>query len=199
MAGKNWQAGSKDIIAAQVLLCVATAASCCPAAASDAFAPASYIRSLDPNVLWEVLIGGVVVCAFLVAVSLWIHSALRSVKRSHALRNAFISSALNNLNQGVVMTDSGNRIVFVNERYLEIYGLSRADLPPDMNGRQLAELRRARGILNVEVEDFYIEAARPEGLTTELSDGRSILVRYFKLPNGGSIATHLDCTEQRKL
>jgi len=200
MAGKNWQAGSKDIIPARVLLCMAAAVSCSPAmAAPDSFAPASYVGSLDPNVLWEVLIGGVVVCAFLVAISLWIHSALRSVKRSHARRNAFISSALNNLNQGVVMTDSRNRIVFINERYLEIYGLSRADLPPGMNGRQLAELRRVRGVLDVEVEDFYTEAARPEGLTTELPDGRSILVRYFKLPNGGSIATHLDCTEQRKL
>ena len=44
-------------------------------------------------------------------------------------------------------------------------------------------------------------AARPtpDGLVTELPDGRSILVKYFTLPNGGSIATHLDCTEQRKL
>src|SRR6476659_6269290 len=174
MAGKNWQAGSKDIIPARVLLCMAAAVSCSPAmAAPDSFAPASYVGSLDPNVLWEVLIGGVVVCAFLAAISLWIDSELRSVKRSHARRNAFISSALNNLNQGVVMTDSRNRIVFINERYLEIYGLSRADLPPGMNGRQLAELRRVRGVLDVEVEDFYTEAARPEGLTTELPDGRS--------------------------
>src|SRR6185312_16411716 len=201
MAGKNWQAGSKDIFPARVLLSAAAmAASCGPAtAAPAAFAPASYIGSLDPNVLWEVLIGGVVVCAFLVAVSLWIHSALRSVKRSQVRRNAFVSSALNNLNQGVVMTDSRSRIVFVNERYLEIYGLSRSDLLPNMNGPRLLELRRARGALNLEDEDFYAEAARPEGLITELPDGRSILVRYFKLPKGGSIATHLDCTEQRKL
>ena len=102
-------------------------------------------RSLDPNVLWEVLIGGIVVCAFLASLALWIHSALRRVKRSQVRRNAFVSSALNNLNQGVVMTDRGHRIVFVNERYLEIYGLSRAEFPPDMTGPQLLDLRRARG------------------------------------------------------
>ena len=39
----------------------------------------------------------------------------------------------------------------------------------------------------------------PRGWSCELPDGRSILVKYFALPNGGSIATHLDCTEQRKL
>src|SRR5256714_655677 len=42
-------------------------------------------------------------------------------------------------------------------------------------------------------------AATPEGLVTELADDRSVLVKYFRLPNGGSVATHEDCTEQRKL
>ena len=55
---------------------------------SDAFAPSSYVGSLDPNVLWEVLIGGIVVCAFLAAVALWIHLTLRRFKRSQARRNA---------------------------------------------------------------------------------------------------------------
>ena len=39
----------------------------------------------------------------------------------------------------------------------------------------------------------------PDGLVTELPNGRSVLVKYFALPNGGSVATHEDCTEQRKL
>ena len=42
-------------------------------------------------------------------------------------------------------------------------------------------------------------ASTPEGLITELPGGRSILVKYFALPNGGSVATHEDCSEQRKL
>jgi diguanylate cyclase (GGDEF)-like protein/PAS domain S-box-containing protein len=201
MAGKNWQAGSKDLIPACALLCAAAfALSCAPAwAVSDGFTPASYIGPLDPGVLWEMLIGAMVVCSFLGAVALWIHSAMRRFKRSQARRNAFVNSALNNLNHGVVMTDRGHRIVFVNDRYLEIYGLSRADLSPDMDGPQLLELRRARGVLDVGVEDFYAQAGRSEGLITELSNGKSIQVRYFPLPNGGSIATHEDCTEQRKL
>ncbi|MFN5277038.1 EAL domain-containing protein, partial [Bradyrhizobium sp.] len=48
-------------------------------------------------------------------------------------------------------------------------------------------------------EDFFARAATPEGMVTELPGGRSVLVRYFPLPNGGSVATHLDCTDQRKL
>src|SRR5215475_6143533 len=107
MAGKNWQAGSKDMIPARGLLCVVAlaASSGCALAASDGFAPASYVATLDPNVLWEALIGGIIVCTFLASLALGIHSTLRRVKRSQMRRNAFISSALNNLHQGVVMTD----------------------------------------------------------------------------------------------
>jgi diguanylate cyclase (GGDEF)-like protein/PAS domain S-box-containing protein len=60
-------------------------------------------------------------------------------------------------------------------------------------------MRRKRGILDLSIEDFYENAGTPEGLVTELPGGRSILVKYFTLPNGGSVATHEDCSEQRKL
>ena len=73
MAGKNWQAGSKDVIPARALLCAAAIAfASAPAraasggvasgrAASDGFAPVSYVASLDPNVLWEALIAAIVI------------------------------------------------------------------------------------------------------------------------------------------
>ena len=112
MAGKNWQAGSKDLIPARALLCLAAIAlPCAPArAVSGSFAPASYVGALDPSSLWEVLIGGIVVCAFLAAVALSVYSALRRFKRSQARGTAYISSALNSLSHGVVMTDPKNRI-----------------------------------------------------------------------------------------
>jgi diguanylate cyclase (GGDEF)-like protein/PAS domain S-box-containing protein len=201
MAGSNWQAGSKDLIPARAVMClVAVVLSCAPAwAMSERFAPASYVGAIDPNVLWEVLIGGIVVCAFLVAVALWIHSALRQVKRSQVRRTAYISSALNSLSHGVVMTDPKNRIVYCNDRYLQIYDLQRSDVPPGMTGAQLLELRVKRGTLDCTVEEFYARGGTPEGFITELPNGRSVLVRYFPLPNGGSVATHEDSTEQRKL
>ena len=92
-----------------------------------------------------------------------------------------------------------NAIVFCNDRYLSIYGLTRSDIPRNMTGPQLLEMRRKRGVLDVDVEEFYELANRPEGLVTELPDGHSVLVKYFTLPNGGSVATHEDCSEQREL
>ncbi|AUC94920.1 diguanylate cyclase [Bradyrhizobium sp. SK17] len=201
MAGRKWQAGGKNSIPARVVVCLVAAVApvATARAASNAFAPSSYLGDLDPGVVWELLIGSVVVASFLGAIGLWILSALRKARRAQLRRNAFVSSALNHLNQGVVMTDVRERIVFCNDRYLEIYGLSRADIRRNMTGTELLELRRDRGVLDVSAEDFFARAAAPDGLVTELPGGRSVLVRYFPLPNGGSVATHLDCTDQRKL
>src|SRR5262249_43934719 len=131
--------------------------------------------------------------------ALWVHSALRRVKRSQMRRTAYISSALNSLSHGVVMTDPKNRVVYCNDRYLEIYGLQRSDVPPGMTGADLLALRRERGTLDCSVGEFYGRGRSPEGFITELPNGRSILVRFFSLPNGGSIATHEDSTGQRNL
>ncbi|MGA7804962.1 sensor domain-containing protein, partial [Bradyrhizobium sp.] len=201
MAGKIWQAGGKNSIPARAAAClVAVLAPCPPALAlSGHVVPATYLGLLEPNVLWEALIGGIVICAFCASIVLWIQSALRNVKHSQMRKNAFVSSALNNLSHGVVMTDPQRRIVFCNDRYLKLYGLSRSDIAKNMTGPELLALRRRRGLVDVSTEDFYANAAKPEGLITELPNGKSVLVRYFPLPNGGSIATHEDFSEQRLL
>lgn len=201
MAEKNWQAGSTIVIAVQAVVCLGTAITPARAfASSEQFAPAAYLGGLDPSLVWEALIGGVVVCSLLAAIALWIHSALRRAKRSQLRRNAFVSSAMNNLNQGVMMTDAQRRIIFCNDRYLEIYGLSRSDLWADMNGYDILDLRRKRGVVGgVSNDEFYEKAASPNGLITELPDGRAILVKHFVLPNGGTVTTHLDVSEQRRL
>src|SRR5712671_333758 len=201
MTGKTWRAGGKILIPAQAIACVVATVAPFGAAwgLSNNFAPTSDVGSADPTMVWEMLIAGVVLCSFLAAVALWVHSALRKVRRLQLRRNAFVSSALNQLSHGVVMTDAQNRIVFCNDRYLEIYGLARSDISRNMTGPELLEMRRERGVLDVSVGDFYAQAGTPEGLITELPSGRSVLVKYFALPNGGSVATHEDYSEQRRL
>src|SRR6202165_2868989 len=173
MADKIWQAGGKILIPAQAIACVVAAVAPFGAAwgVSNNFAPTSYVGSADPNMVWEILIAGIVVSSFLAAVALWILSALRKVKRLQLRRNAFVSSALNNLSHGVVMTDVRQRIVFCNNRYLEIYRLARSDISRNMTGPELLALRRKRGVLDVSVEDFYAQAGTPDGLITALPDG----------------------------
>ena len=143
------------------------------------FAPASYVGSLDPHMIWELLIGGIVVAVVPWRDRLWVLSALRRFKRSQLRRNAFISSALNHLNQGVVMTDPKGRIVFCNERYLEIYGLARADMPAAWTGRNCWSCGAAAAC-SMSVSRISTPApAMPEGLVTELPNGKAVLVKYF--------------------
>jgi diguanylate cyclase (GGDEF)-like protein/PAS domain S-box-containing protein len=202
MAGKNWWTGGKELIPAQAVLCLVISAAPVEAWGFSAnFAPSSYLGSADPNLVWEALIGVVVVGSLVAAVALWVQSAVRKFKRSQLRKNAFVSSALNNLSHGVVMTDAQRRIVYFNDRYLEIYGLKRSNIPQDMTGPTLLEWGRSKGLVDVSksVEEFYQRAARPEGLVVEMSGGRSVLVKYFALPNGGSVSTHEDCSAQRHL
>src|ERR1700732_3338530 len=100
MADKNWEAGSKDMIPAQAVLCLVAIVAPCGFAwgLSGDLAPTNYLGSVAPNMVWEALIGSIVVCSFLAAVLLWFFSALRAVKGSLSRKNAFVSSALNNLN-----------------------------------------------------------------------------------------------------
>src|SRR3954453_15374316 len=105
MASKNWQARGRILASVPVLACLATTSRAALAAPAE-FAPPSYIGSIDPHFLWEIRIGGVVGVSFLAAITLWMTSALRKVRRAQLRRNAFVSSALNNLSQGVVMTDA---------------------------------------------------------------------------------------------
>src|SRR5437868_15037570 len=129
----------------------------------------------DPNVVRELLHGGIAAVSFLVEIEISLLAALRAAKSAPLRRSAFISSALNTLNQGVMITNAQNRVVFCNDRFLEMYGLSRAEISNPMTGRELAELRRARGLINLTVDEFAKLARRPEGVVTELPGGRSVL------------------------
>src|SRR4051794_14363639 len=156
MAGKNWQASDRNAFSARVVAAsvaaLAGALPTCAWAVSSDFSPSSYLGSVEPDVLWKVLIAGIVVCAFLASVLIWIQSAFRHAKRAQLRRNAFISSALNNLSQGLMLTAPANRVVFYNHRLLEIYGMSRGDIPSGCTGRDLVELLRQRGQLELAVE-----------------------------------------------
>src|SRR4051812_28520666 len=157
MAYKTWEEGGKNLIPAQGFLYLIAAVAPCPSAWAlpEKFSPTSYVGAADPNLIWEVLIGGVVLCSFLAAVALWIHASLRKVKYAQLRRNAFISSALNNLNHGVVMIDAQQKIVFCNNRYLEIYGLARSDIRRGMTGPEMLQLRRDRGVFDLRKEGFF--------------------------------------------
>ncbi|MBB5047440.1 diguanylate cyclase (GGDEF)-like protein/PAS domain S-box-containing protein [Rhodopseudomonas rhenobacensis] len=176
-----------------------TAPTSSPAMAAPEFSPASYIGSFDPQIIWELLIGGLIAVSFLASIAIWAMSSVRRIRSAHHRRGVFVATALNSLNQGIVMVDARGRVMFLNDRYLQIYGLKRSDVAAIVTGDQLLDLRRSRGMLDLATDEFYRTASTPTGHIADLPDGRSIQVKFSRLANGGSIATHEDCTTQLQM
>ncbi|MBN9013570.1 MAG: PAS domain-containing protein, partial [Rhizobiales bacterium] len=152
----------------------------------------------DPILLWQFVIGAVVALAFLIAVVLWAVAALNRVKRAFSRGTTLVTTALDMLSDGVVIVNRHDKVVFCNDRYLEMYGLARADIAAGITGHELFALRRSRGIPEIAGEG-HPDPAETNGSVVELVNGRSILVKRYSLPNGGAAATHEDCTERRSL
>jgi diguanylate cyclase (GGDEF)-like protein/PAS domain S-box-containing protein len=200
MAGKKWQAGSKVLIPAAALACLlGVVAPAVRVSAASSFAPSDYMGSWDSGTIREIMMGGLAVFFFLAAIIIWAMSALRNVQRIQRRNAAFVSSALNSMSQGIVMVDPQGRLAFCNDSYLEMYSLSRSDLFPRITGRELAELRHARGTLGCDVDEFFSRGDGSEGFINELPDGRSIMVKHRTLRGGGMVSLHDDCSAQRDL
>ena len=153
----------------------------------------------DPDTIWEILLIGFAIFAFLAAIIVWVMSALQTARRANRRNMAFVNSALNRMTLGIVMVDANKRLTFCNDAYLDLYGLSRSELRPGMTGRDLIELRHARGRLGCDVDEYFRRVQSDAGYVTDLPDGRAILMKHHALRKGGTIATHEDCTEQRRL
>ncbi|MGM4916175.1 sensor domain-containing protein [Tardiphaga sp. 813_E8_N1_3] len=195
MTGKIGRSDSKAAVSVIAVACLLGSIT-----GAHAESPAvHYISELDPQMIWQILIGGFVALAFLAAIVLWVASALRNVRREQQRRNAFVGSALNHLGQGIVMLDDQKRVVFCNDRYLEIYDLTRADITKDITGPGLRELRRQRGKLDLATQSFYEQTVSAGEYIAEMPGGQSVHVKFSRLPNGGAIGIHEDCTEQRFL
>ncbi|WP_458759953.1 sensor domain-containing protein [Afipia sp. TerB] len=207
MTGWQKQAGKKTARCVTAAVCLLVIAACGHALAQGVeftdgppgAAQAAQYALEKKAMMWQMLFGGFIVVAFLTSIILWVAAALRRARRLAMRRESFVSSALNNLSQGILMVNAQQHVTYCNNRYLELYGLTRADIHKGMTGRELAELRHARGTLGCEVDEHFKNAATPDGYINELKDGRAIHVKHTWLPNGGLVATHEDCTEQRKM
>ncbi|RYX92008.1 MAG: EAL domain-containing protein [Bradyrhizobiaceae bacterium] len=187
---KNWATGCASVVAC---LCSAmrSATADIPTATAPGIGGAYHIS--------EIVVGGLVVGAFVTAIVFWVASALRGVQHQQQQRNEFVGSALNHLGQGIVMLDAQRRVVFCNDRYLEIYKLSRADITRGMTGAGLRALRRERGVAGVDEDSHYDQSMSSSGYVAELPGGQFVHVKFNRLPNGGWIGIHEDCTQQRRM
>lgn len=165
-------------------------------------APSASALSLDDAATistWELAGAIAVVSAFFASVLIWIYSANRRLKLRQRRRATFASAALNNLPHGIVMVDARRRMVFCNDRYLEIYGLSRSDIRPRMPLAEVLALRKARGTFDGDPDEPKGRGELPDSVLRDLGGGRQIRVSRRWLAGGGFVSVHEDFSEHREL
>ena len=118
--------------------------------------------------------------------------------------SARLEEAINHLSLGIVIFDEKREVVFCNERYREMYGLSPEQVKPGTPTSELIQHRLDLGLKVQVAPDDYIRerVGRDIALDTtvqEFADGRIIAYTVYPVPGGGGMATHEDITEREEL
>ena len=115
-----------------------------------------------------------------------------------------LQTVLDNMSQGVVMFDSQMQLIFCNQRYVEMYGLSADVAQPGCPLRALIEHRVASGSFAGDPIEYIagltetLAAGETMQQTVTLADGRAFSVVNKPIAGGGWLSTHEDVTERQR-
>ncbi len=124
--------------------------------------------------------------------------------RRVAAKNRRLSTAVDNMSQGLLRFDAQGRIVLRNRRYIEMYNVSPKIVRPGCPLRELLQHRKETGLFAGDVESYCQKildgAAKGESTQAYVQggDGRIVLAKNEPLPDGGWVSTHEDVTEQHR-
>jgi diguanylate cyclase (GGDEF)-like protein len=133
-----------------------------------------------------------------------VHGSLAARCASFEHDNALLRETLDNMTQGVVMFGADATLVVSNDRYIEMYGLSKDVIKPGCTLRQLLEHRGEVGLLTGDIgkyhDDILEQVRRREVFSWEVTtaDGRAIHIVNKPMAGGGWVVTHEDVTQQRE-
>jgi diguanylate cyclase (GGDEF)-like protein len=137
-------------------------------------------------------------------------SVVRSAERSREKaqigkdQQLLLDTVLNNMSQGVLMFDPGTRMVFCNQRYIEMYHLSPEIVKPGCTLRDLLDHRAAVGTFAGDPESYIakvladVAEARTANDVVKSGDGRVFSIVNKPMAGGGWLATHEDITERQR-
>jgi methyl-accepting chemotaxis protein len=116
-----------------------------------------------------------------------------------------LTTAVDNMRQGLCMMDSSARVVMCNRQYLRMYNLSPDVVKPGCTLRELIEHRKATGLLIRDPEKYMrdildsVAQGTMSHQVAEAGDGRMMRTVNQPTPEGGWVSTHEDITEMRTL
>jgi diguanylate cyclase (GGDEF)-like protein/PAS domain S-box-containing protein len=157
---------------------------------------------------WLVLLGGLLVSGVVTAY-IWASGrqsvvALKVANAELSAQNERFDAALSNMLQGLVMLDSEQRVVVCNDRFIEMYGLSREVVKPGCPVLDLLRHRAERGSLDRDIEQYRAQMpdqwspGKTATTTVATPDGREVAIASRAMSGGGWVITHEDITERRQ-
>jgi len=116
---------------------------------------------------------------------------------------AQLTTALDNMSQGLCMFDAGQRLVLCSQGYLRMYDLSPDVVKPGCTLRQLLNYRIQRGAFTSDPEQYIaslmasLAQGKPTHQIVETGD-RVVSLVNTPMADGGWVVTHEDITAQHK-
>ena len=166
---------------------------------------ATALADWQEQMVFLVIVAGL----FVLVIAALLFLVVRKLSRQHLasqqrlrLEKQRLDTAVNNMTQGLLLFDSSQRLVICNQRYIDMYGLSREVIKPGCSFRAVIAHRRATGSFVGDVDAYcnrvLRDIAQRQAMVIERPDGRSIEITNEPLADGGWVATHEDITERRR-
>jgi diguanylate cyclase (GGDEF)-like protein/PAS domain S-box-containing protein len=117
--------------------------------------------------------------------------------------NLWFDTALDSMSQGLTMYDRSDRLLLVNNRYREMYGLTANQVRPGDTIHKVFG-QRAEGLSPQQIDEYLavslreLQVGRPVDKLVERRDGRFFAVSVRPVKSGGWVSTHQDVTEQTR-
>jgi diguanylate cyclase (GGDEF)-like protein/PAS domain S-box-containing protein len=130
--------------------------------------------------------------------------AALEILRESERQTARLNGAIEHMSHGLLMFDAQERLVVLNNRFLEMHGLSADAVKPGCSLIELLHHRFSTGLLSEEPESYRAEileqlsAGRIVTHVLKTTDGREISVVNRPMSDGGWLTTHEDVTERRQ-
>ncbi|HZR90318.1 MAG TPA: EAL domain-containing protein [Bradyrhizobium sp.] len=146
-----------------------------------------------------------VIAGILLLIVRQINAQNREAQQKLEAERLKLDTALNNMTQGLLMYDASARIVTFNQRYIDMYKLSREVVKPGLHYYDLIQHRKDTGSFDGDVRDFCdpilrdVAAGKVNTHIMEIADGRAFEIVNKPVPHGGWVATIEDITERRRL
>jgi diguanylate cyclase (GGDEF)-like protein/PAS domain S-box-containing protein len=169
--------------------------------------PSDIVATIGVIAAAAMLVGIAAACAdfnaaIVALITLCILAAAAAIAKLHTVRSTQrkLVRAFNNISHGLCMFDADGTLVLVNDRYIDMYGLSADVAKAGCSLRDLLLHRKAMNMFEGDVDQYLARrwaehaAGKSSSVTGELADGRVITTVSQPTKDGGWVATHEDVT-----